>query len=356
MRLLTVSLALCCYGLLSACQKGGDQPAAPETPAAAPADTAKAPTAPADTAKAPGEPAAPPAAPAPGPEVAQCQKILDACWKAVQPALPLLQIDPAAAEEPYRKKGEKFLEACKKLTPEQRECLEKAENPIAAIDPCKVNEGKEVNDKLFAPSLQGQIKLFEPEALPEKDAAALQKAMAGVWVNDWKKLKTVTTWTIKPTGEVTQKAKREGKPDPGQDKQFKISFTHKNRMKVQWSETSSQDYMFLLDGKKVFYAGGNLAYGVFPMASPDAFVVSAFGDYVFFEKGKCQVVSDTGWIAEGKCKFEKAKTGKLFMVEYEFPGKLDLTGKPAKMKRSFVVAGKFLVDDFLAEAGKYVRK
>lgn len=356
MRISIVAIVLAAAWLFAACNKEGDKPAAPETPAAAPAEQPKAPAAPADTAKAPGEPAAPPAPPAPGPEVAQCQKILDACWKAVQPALPLLKIDPAAAEEPYRKAGEKFLEVCHKLTPEQRECLEKAENPIAAIDPCKVNEGKDVNDKLFAPSLRYQIKLLEPEALPEKDAAALQKAMAGTWVNDWKKLKTVTTWTIKANGEVTQKAKRDGKPDPAQDKQFKISFTHKNRMKVQWNETSSQDFMFLLDGKKTFYAGGNLAYGVFPMTSPDAFVVSVSGDYVFFEKGKCQVVSDTGWLTEGKCKFEKAKTGKLFTVEYQFPGKLDLTGKASAMKKSFVVAGKFLVDDFLAEAGKYAKK
>jgi hypothetical protein len=73
---------------------------------------------------------------APGPEVEQCNKILDKAWIAVQPALKMFKVeDPASIEESYKKSAQTyFVERCQKLTQELRDCLEAAENPIVGIN------------------------------------------------------------------------------------------------------------------------------------------------------------------------------------------------------------------------------
>jgi hypothetical protein len=291
----------------------------------------------------------------PGPEVAQCQKILDAGWKAIQPALERLGIeDPASQEADYKDSAKAFLEGCQALPQEHRDCLEKAEHPLLAIGTCKVNEGKKTAEKLFAPSVARHIKIFDHPALDEKKAKKMLASLKGRWVNKWKKANQTKTWVVNKKGEVKQTFKF-GKKDP-EEKQFSVLFEKEGRMKVVWNESSSQDFTYLRAGKKVFYAQGNLAYDFYPMKSKKSFVVRNSGDYIFFDKGKCVAVSDRALMVDAKCKWAKKKGKKVLNVSYQFPGRTMMNDKPLVNERTFHLVGKNLLHESLMESSKYVRK
>jgi hypothetical protein len=111
-----------------------------------------------------------------------------------------------------------------------------------------------------------------------------------------------------------------------------------------------------MDGKKTFYAGGNLVYGFYPMTKPDSFVVRDSGNYIFFAKGKCKVVNEFGQIVDGKCKFDKQQGAKVLKASWQFPGKLWNDGSPMKQEQIFFVVGKHLLDGRLVESSKFVKK
>jgi hypothetical protein len=292
---------------------------------------------------------------APGPEVAQCEKILNKSWTAIQPALKLLKIaDPASLEEGYKKSAKTYLERCQLLPKELRDCLEAAENPVSAIDTCKVNDGKKSNEKLYAPDLGRHIKLFETKPLDEKQGKKILAGLKGRWVNNWKEAKIHSTWTIKKTGEIAQKNK--GPSGKVEQKNFKISFVETDRMKVHWTETSTQSYIFLKAGRKMFFASGNLVYNFFPMKNPKSFIVRDSGDYIVFNKGKCKVVNETGRMTDGKCKFLKVKGKRAFKATWQYPGQVFLNGKPRMLERVYYIIGKNLVHESLYVSGKYLKK
>ncbi|MBW1808634.1 MAG: hypothetical protein JRJ87_10605 [Deltaproteobacteria bacterium] len=291
----------------------------------------------------------------PGPEVAQCEKILSKSWTTIQPALKMLKIaDPASLEDGYKKSAKTYLERCQLLPKELRDCLEAADNPVSGIDTCKVNEGKKSNEKLYAPDLRRHIKLFEIKPLDKKRAKKILAGLRGRWVNDWKAAKLHTTWKIKKTGEVAER--RKGHGGKIEQRNFKISFVETNRMKMHWTETSTQSYIFLRAGRKMFFASGNLVYDFFPMLNPKSFIVRDSGDYIVYNKGKCKVVNETGRMTDGKCKFLKIKGKRAFKATWQYPGQVFLNGKPRMLERNYYVIGKNLVHESLYVSGKYLKK
>jgi hypothetical protein len=299
------------------------------------------------------KPAEPPAAP--GPEVAQCQAILDKGWEAIQPVVAKLQIeDPAALKPRYVKSARNFLQRCQALPEDMRSCLEKADHPYQAIATCEINKDKQVSERLFPPSLRSYIKLLQHELLKPKAAKKQLAQMKGKWVNDWKSAKTTTTWLIDKSGKVKETSKvRDGEP---KEREFSISFEREGLMRVEWSKQSAQPFMFYKPSGKVFYATGNLVYGAYPMKNRNSFVVQNSSEYIFFEKGKCKVVSNNGLEVDGECGFAKQKKQKVFKVKYQFPGRMLMNGKPRIDQRTYFVDGKTLLHESLVTAGKFVRK
>ncbi len=350
MRRFLVALGCAAMIMATGCDWIGGDKAPADKPAAKPADAKPADAKPADAKPADAKPAD--AKPAVDPAaVEQCGKILDKAWTAIQPGLAKLKIE-GQDKEKYTKSSKTFLERCARLTKEHRDCVEKTDNPIAGIRSCKVNDGKKPDEKLFPATFNSYIKLFEPKEMKGKAAKKLLAGLKGRWVNDWKSAKIKTTWKINAKGEVEETKVAHGKTDK---KKFSISFPNTYRMKVQWNESSSQPFFFIKAGKKVFFAGGNLLYGAYPMPNRKSFAVRNNWDYVFFNKGKCTVVAGTGEMTGGKCKFGKQKAKKIFTVEYQFPDAVMANGKPKVDKRIYFVAAKHLLFDSLMSSGRFVR-
>ncbi len=293
--------------------------------------------------------------PVESPAEAQCNKILDKCFVAIRPAIKLLGIsDPSTIESNYKKSATNFLTRCANLDEDKRACLEKAGNPVSAIDTCKVNAGRKPAEKLWAPSLARYIKLFETQALPAGQSNKILAGLRGSWVCDWKEAKTRLTWTIKKNGEVAEK--RRGPGGKVSRKHFKISFIDNNRMKVHWSEQSLQDFTFLRAGRRVFFAGGNLAYDFYPIKNNKSFVVRDSGDFIFFDNGKCKVANDRGLLIDGKCSYARKRGQKIFKVSWHYPGQVFLDGKPRVQERAYFLVGKNLVDERLYRSSRFTKK
>jgi hypothetical protein len=217
-----------------------------------------------------------------------------------------------------------------------------------------VNDGKKGDGKLWAPDLSSHIKFFERKPLAEGAGKKILAGMKGKWVNNWKEAKLHSTWTITRAGDVAEKKK--GLSGKVEGKNFKISFKDEGRMKIDWNESSSQEYTFFKVGKKMFVASGNLVYDFYPLKNKKSFVVKDSSDYIFFNKGKCKVVNEKGEIATGKCKFGKEKGMKAFMATWQYPGAVLKNGKPHVQKRNYYVIGKNLVHESLYVTGKFVKK
>jgi hypothetical protein len=292
------------------------------------------------------------AEPAESPVDAQCNRILDKCFVAIQPAMKLLGIsEPSTIEAEYKKSAKNFLARCAKLDEQKRDCLEKAENPVSAIDSCEVNSGKKAAEKLLAPSLERFVKLFDSAPLPSGQNSKILAGLRGTWVCNWKEAKTHLIWTIKKNGEVAER--RRAPNGKISQKHFKISFVSENRMKVHWSEQSVQYFTFLRAGRRVFFAGGNLAYDFFPIKSNKSFVVRDSGDYIFFDAGECKVANVRGLLIDGKCSFTRKRGQKVFKVNWHYPGQVFLDGKPREQERTYFLVGKNLVDERLFRSSRF---
>lgn len=294
-----------------------------------------------------------PAEPSPG--QAQCAKILDKAFLAIQPAMKMLAIgDPAAIEADYKKSAVVFRERCPRLSADKRACLEKDENPISAIDSCKVNEGLKPSEKVWAPSLEKYIGLFKTEALPDGQAKKILSGLRGKWVCNWKEAKTYLTWIIKKDGEVAET--RRGPGGKVSQKHFKISFVNRDRMRVNCSERSAQEFTFFKASRRMFFAGDNLAYGFYPVRNRKSFVVRDSGDYIFFDNGNCKVVNVRGLLIDGKCSFKHKRGSRIFMASWHYPGQLFPDGKPRVQQRAFIMVGKNLVDERLYRSSRFVKR
>jgi len=283
---------------------------------------------------------------------AQCEKIVDRAWTMAEANLGRLGVEnPASHADRYKKNASRFIANCAELPADKRECMQKAADPIASLDTCKVNENIDKKKRLWAPSIRSFVKLLAPEPIAPEESAKRVKALAGTWKRDWKQAKIETTWKISATGEVSESETKFGKKE---DRKFKISFPKTRRLKVDHG-SSGQEYSFVQAGNKTFYTSSNLVYDAWPVTDEKSFTVKSSSDYVLFKDGACDVISEYGSTVKGKCEWGKDGKNKTFTVEYGFPGKTGFGGKPRVNKTIYYFIAGHLLHESLVHSGKFTK-
>ena len=302
-----------------------------KTTAAKPAPTKKTTATP--TAK--KKPAATPV----DPEAAKaCNAILAKSWEVVQPAMKILKIAPTAELKTAVTTNKNLLAACVLLSKEKRDCMTKAANPITAIDTCAVN-AKGVKKRLYHFSIAKKSTLLEPKPITKADADKIIAWLKGTWVNEWKAINEVTTWTIGEGGVVTTaQVTRKGKLNPKASVPSKVSMKNQRRLTVRWKgSTTDQHLAFFKGDANTFYASTNGLYDAYPVANQKNFVVRIDWDYVTYNNGKCQAINSYGVMVDAQCKFGKKDGEKTFEAVYTWPG-----SKYKRTKRWIVKGNHFL--------------
>jgi hypothetical protein len=284
----------------------------------------------------------------------RCKKILVKSWEAIQPALKKLKVDDLQLAEKEYLESKAFLDQCVNLGKQHLKCLEESENPVSGINICEINDRRKPAEKLVAPLLRDHIGLFSNNKLKKKAARKMLAGLKGKWVNNWRRLKQKTSWRVDKKGRVTELT-RHGKSRP-QKKNFSVSFESSGKLKIKWSKSSSQDWVFFRQNKKTFYASGNQFYGAYPIKNRRSFVVQNSHEYIFFRRGKCEVVSDNGLMTEAPCQFFKKGKKKLFKISYQFVAEKMPNGLPKVHSRTYQQVGNYLLQEGFVESGKFVRK
>jgi hypothetical protein len=287
---------------------------------------------------------------------AKCKIIFASLWKDVQPAIKKLNIVKIdETKKNYFNKEKKFVTSCAKLPKEKIDCLEKSKQPISSLAICDTNKGLKSDKKLFLPSIDAYTPLFKRKPLEKGMDKKLAKQIKGTWVNEWKLIKSKTTWKIDGKGnidstEITKKKTTKSKKI--------IAFKNKGFADLKTADgSSSQGYVFHIYKNRMWVAG-NLIYGAYPIESKTSFVIKGNWDYIFYNKGKCDVINSKGVITKGECKFYKDKKTKkpMFQVKYNFPGEKWNNGKPAISKRVYHHIGKALLHESLVSIRTYKKK
>ncbi len=242
--------------------------------------------------------------------------------------------------------NEYFIKKCSGITAEHLACLAKAEDPLAGITECKVNEGAKSSDKLRLPSFRksrGNI-----EDLPEAEQAKLLASVVGTWKNEFKSIKQTTTWKIAKSGEVQVTTEKDGKKE---EKSIKLTFDRPGQVRVANTPTSSQWYSYLPVNKKTAFFCNNLAYGAHPVADEKDFVLKTTSEFVISKGDTCKVLTDSGYFVDATCAWEKkSKKEKSFKVSFQVPGR-----KRASELSYDLIAG-HLVDQRQVSTSKFVKK
>jgi len=296
----------------------------------------------------PAEPAQPPAEKA-NPAAEQCQRILAKSWQAVQPTMQMVGADPAAVEK-YYTSDQNYVERCAKLTDDQRACMEKSDNPIMGMHECKVNEGKEMNERVWSPTIRPSTRAPE---LPAGEGDKLLASVVGTWVSDWKSYGQKTTWVIGKDGKLEQTTVRNGETKKDD---YSISFERVGQISVRTTPTSTQQYNFYRADPRTFYSSNNLSYGIYPIEKEDHFVIEDSGGWLVVDAGKCTAVSERGDTADATCKWDKYEGKRAFLVEYQVPGMTRPDGQPMVDKDTYVKVGDALLDYRLVDIGKFTKK
>lgn len=310
------TLWIACFAMLVACGKETAPMEASQITKEAPPATSEEPTT--------EEPAATPE-PAEDPEAVagQCERILAAGWKAAKVALDRLGVsDVASLEAGYVREMEadELRSVCKNLDKKRRDCLEQADNAIAALIPCGVNPTPEGSDLMRFPKLPTKGALVAPQPLPAEQAAAILKRLPGVWVNEDMGREVLT---IDAEGNVsTERFRGEEKQEPRSTDNYTITFSSRGMADLKYS-SNSQSVAFAMpsDSDDVFYLQGNLMWRPWPLDDEERFVVIADFDVVLVERGACTVVTHYGLVLPGDCSFSERDGARWFDVRYQIPGK-----------------------------------
>lgn len=338
-----MSRLLVCLALIAACAKQQED----ATPVPAPS-TKTATTAGTATATTP-----PPVEVKPAPDDAtttQCKQLLTRSWQAAQRGFAKLQVAVDAALEQTYTTDKDYLEACVALAVDKRDCLVKAENPIAGIDTCNVNQGAATS--LALPRVESKIGLFALEPVPADEATTLQASLKGTWTNEFKAIKELTTWTIGDGGAVTSaEVLEDGKPKGRANVPDQLSFRETRRMATHWKDsTTTQMLAFYKPSKDVFYASTNSLYDVYPVANQKSFVVRHEWNVISYDGGTCEAINMDGLIVPATCQFARDGATKVFRATYQFPR------SKAPTTSELVVLGDVFMHKAMFDIAKFTRR
>jgi hypothetical protein len=338
------SLAL----LLIAC--GGKKEDAPPPSKSAPTPTATTPAP--KAADKPTESKTPDKAPPPAGDNAsmkRCKEILTKSWQAAQPGFAKLKVAVDTDLEKAYTTNEYYLKTCAELPADKLDCLTKAENPIAGIDSCKVNEGAKQSLALYG--VDKKIGLFERKPIDKDAADKILASLEGTWVSEWTFLKQKTTWTIGKAGAVTKaEVLKDGKPDDTASVPDQLSIENEGRLKAHWKDsTTTQTLAFWKNGNEL-YASTNELYDAYQIDDQKQFVVRFDWTYIAFDNGKCEAINAQGLIAPATCSFAQDKGNKVFRAEWQFPSDRGVR------KSEHVIVGKQFVHKSMYEISRFKKK
>ncbi|HUH02024.1 MAG TPA: hypothetical protein VML75_08500, partial [Kofleriaceae bacterium] len=223
-------------------------------------------------------------------------------------------------------------------------------NPVMAIHECKVNEGKELNQQLWAPSIGRSTR---PPALDPAEGQKTLDSLVGTWVSDWKSYGQVTTWVIAEDGTLTLTTVRDGKTET---KALQITLEHEGRIKVQTTPTSTQDYSYFRAGPRLLYSANNLAYGIHRLADQKRFTLTIGSSWLVVEPGSCTAITERAETSAATCTWGKKDGVRTFTSDYEIPGRTRPDGKPMTQQNTYHLIAGSLLDERLVDIGTYKKK
>jgi hypothetical protein len=197
-------------------------------------------------------------------------------------ALTQLGMSPDASFDARFRSGiSGFPAACEALSAEQLACLETAENAIAAVGSCKINEGKPYPERLLPAmllmdNLTWQVhRQSDPSDAHTKAALA---ALAGTWTrNDGSSVKTLV---VSATGEATYTDVNSGKTETHTGAVAVLSPAH---IEVKFPGWSSFNWGFHVNGDRALFSN-QTGTGPYPIA--------ASGQTRFAQNGQAWLITD----------------------------------------------------------------
>ena len=310
--------------------------------------------------KAAEEVAAEVAAEAPGAAAAQCTRILEKSWKAIQPALTKLQVLVAAdAEAEFMTSGydaKAFNEKCPSAPKGYRDCIEAGDNPLHFIRACHRQLAEPKPDELPIPKAPIKSALLDAATLPAEAGAKILASIVGTWesTDNW----GTETWVIAKDGKVEITRTRDGKPQEKSSlDSFSVSFAKVGEMVVHYSGNDQRRSFFLAEDGKTLYTSGNLMWAVYPLRDSKTFVAMNDFDWVIATDGACEVVTYLGSVLPATCAFAERDGAKFFDLTYQVPGAMRWgTTEPEPTQTSFPVFGTNLLAPNLVKNEAYSRK
>ncbi|MBP9085432.1 MAG: hypothetical protein KBG15_04900 [Kofleriaceae bacterium] len=287
-------------------------------------------------------------APADSAAVAQCQRIVDKSRLAIAATLAKHEINIPDFEKNYAGRSQ-FSELCNKLDEPKRTCVEAAEQPMAAIGSCNVNEGAAPDAIVQAPYVSYDV----PAApLAEGEGAKLLASLVGAWRTEF--LGKVTTWTIAPDGKVA--INEVAKDGTSKALEYALSFDAAGQVKVRTTPSSTQTYAYFRIDNKTVLLGNNLAYRINPVANVKKFTLKTQGEWIVVDGNACRVITDRGLETAGTCAWGKAGAVKTFKASWDSGRTIKLTGKAIVDSVDYQLLAGHLVDQRLVNIATFKKQ
>lgn len=300
------------------------------------------------------------AAEEPGAAAAQCKRILEKSWKAVQPGLAKLQVTVAAEAEAefvtssYDAKD--FAEKCPSAPKGYRDCIEAADNPLHFIRACHRQLAEPKPDELPIPRPPLKSALLDAAAVSAEASGKTVASIVGTWESsdNW----GTETWVIGKDGKVEVTRMRDGKLEEKSSlDSFSVSFEKVGEMVVHYGSNDQRRSFYLAEDGKTLYTSGNLMWAVYPLRDSKTFVAMNESDWIVSSDGACEVVTYLGSVVPATCAFAERDGGKVFDVTYQVPGQARWgTTEPEPTAVSFPVHGANLLAPALVTNEAYKRK
>jgi hypothetical protein len=245
----------------------------------------------------------PPAPQSPEAVTAQCEQVIDAFWRGVQPALPLLKLDKRAGFEHEYKHAytsERLREDCPRQSAWSRACLIKAPNALTAIKSCGIDPFY-----FHPPDLVAMSSVVRYRKL---DADAQQRRLAelvGHWVSDdsYTKLTFAADGTV-DTSFTLYKSNH-----------FRMELDEDGRVALYDGKQFADAFTYALDGPDTLRFCVNTAfYHHGPrIGSEDSWVTWWDGDILFYDRGACTTVREQGAVVPTACAVETDPDGRRWL-------------------------------------------
>ncbi len=286
------------------------------------------------------------------PELTQCKAILAKSWAVVKPVIARLGLVPDEALESFYISDSGYLDACAALSQTHRDCLTLADNPVAGLTSCRINEPKQV---LRAFDFGDRIAAWPSEPLPPEESARLSRWLEGTWLmtrDNRDGGQEQQRWVVGRDGEVTRaEVIRRGKVDPDALVPATLTFKQTRKLEVHWKgSTTTQSFAFFQADVGVFLASSNGLYDAYPVADERHFMVRHGSEFILFDNGRCEVILGTGLSLPATCTFAQDGDQRTFDTEFQRPG----ATRPSTT--SHVIIGKHFVVDSMFESARFVRQ